>query len=956
MRLRRCLFAISLFVALAAKGQLLSWQPQFASATDNLTITVDANFGNKGLLGHTPGDVYVHTGVITNLSSSAGAWRYVKFNQNFNQPNAALQATSLGNNRWQFTITNIRAYYGVPAEETIQKIAILFRSGNGAQKQANTDASDMYITVQPNAAPRVTFVEPYIIPAFNPSNEPIAAGVGTPVTVRAVASGTGGALSLYYNGLRFAGPTSGTQLIEGSYTANATGGQWVVAEYAINGAAVYDTLRYNLLRENTIAPLPAGVREGINYGADCSSVTLVLFAPFKNYAFVLGEFAGNNWQENEAFQMNKTPDGNYYWLTIGGIAPGAEYAYQYLVDGNIYIADPYCEKVLDPDNDRYIPAVTYPNLKPYPTHANVSGGKNGYISILQSCAPQYAWKVEQFKRPAKKDLIVYELLVRDFHERKNYQTLIDSFAYFKKLGVNAIELMPVNEFGGNESWGYDPKFYCAPDKAYGTKDKLKEFIDLCHQNGIAVILDVVYNQMDAFGTPQGKLYWDNGPAANSPWFNRAAPHPYNVFQDLNHTQPATQYLIKRALDYWIEEYRVDGYRIDLAKGFTQKCTNGVNATCPVSSGSVEDYDAGRVAILKGYYDHVISKYPETYMILEFLGSQNTFNPASEEATYANYGFLLWGNNNYAYSQAVKGVANGSNFSKIVYNSNEQSFSVPAQVGYMESHDEERLMYRTLTEGNIAGSYNVKALNTALARQAAAACVFFTVPGPKMVWQFGERGYDLSINYNGSNVANKPPRWEYMADNNRLALFDTYSKLISLRLAHPQVFASTQYAYDFYDNGGLVKRFQIADANPAGLKVMAMANLDVVAQTRQVNFQAAGDWYQYVSNGTGAGLNAAAGQQFSLTSASASLTLQPGEYHVYISHPANVYMFIGKGNWTEPGNWTYGRVPPTPLPAGSEIIVSPQAGGECLLNTGQTLSQGSRMVVSPNKYLTVPAIQ
>ena len=82
--------------------------------------------------------------------------------------------------------------------------------------------------------------------------------------------------------------------------------------------------------------------------------------------------------------------------------------------------------------------------------------------------------------------------------------LIDTISYFKRSWYKCIELMPVNEFSGNESWGYNPAFYCALDKAYGTKDKFKEFIDLCHQNGIAVILDVVYNHLDAYICPTGQ--------------------------------------------------------------------------------------------------------------------------------------------------------------------------------------------------------------------------------------------------------------------------------------------------------------------------------------------------------------------------------------------------------------------------------------------------------------------
>jgi len=122
------------------------------------------------------------------------------------------------------------------------------------------------------------------------------------------------------------------------------------------------------------------------------------------------------------------------------------------------------------------------------------------------------------------------LLVRDFVAAQNWQTVKDSVAYLKKLGVNAIEVMPFNEFEGNNSWGYNPDFYFAPDKAYGTETALKEFIDECHLQGIAVIMDMVMNH--AFGSsPTVQMYWNsalNRPAANNPWHNGVAKHPFNV--------------------------------------------------------------------------------------------------------------------------------------------------------------------------------------------------------------------------------------------------------------------------------------------------------------------------------------------------------------------------------------------------------------------------------------------
>ncbi|MFM8806289.1 MAG: hypothetical protein ACKOD1_02920, partial [Sphingomonadales bacterium] len=150
--MKKTLLLLSLlaWLVLPSYAQLLSGTPLFPRDNDNVSIIVDATKGNGGLNNYSnPSDVYVHTGVITNLSTSATDWRYVKFgSQNpWGQLVPGLQATSLGNNKWRYDIANIRAYYGVPAGETIRQIAILFRSGNGNLKQTNTDGSDMYLPI-----------------------------------------------------------------------------------------------------------------------------------------------------------------------------------------------------------------------------------------------------------------------------------------------------------------------------------------------------------------------------------------------------------------------------------------------------------------------------------------------------------------------------------------------------------------------------------------------------------------------------------------------------------------------------------------------------------------------------------------------------------------------------------------------------------------------------------------
>ncbi len=214
--------------------------------------------------------------------------------------------------------------------------------------------------------------------------------------------------------------------------------------------------------------------------------------------------------------MKKTPDGEKFWLKLSGLVPGKEYVFQYFIDGNVRVGDPYADKVSDPWNDKWISNTTYPDLIEYPT-----GKTTGVATVLQTNQTPYQWQTNNFDNPNQSDLVVYELLVRDFVGKHDYQTLIDTIGYLKRLGINAIELMPNNEFEGNSSWGYNPNYYFAPDKYYGSKNDFKAFVDKCHQEGISVFMDLVLNH--SFGTnAMAMMYWNselNRPAANNPWFN-----------------------------------------------------------------------------------------------------------------------------------------------------------------------------------------------------------------------------------------------------------------------------------------------------------------------------------------------------------------------------------------------------------------------------------------------------
>ncbi|HLO37818.1 MAG TPA: hypothetical protein VK173_04990, partial [Lacibacter sp.] len=287
---RMLLLAIATAASFFLNAQLLTWSPPFPVENDpsqTLVITVDATKGNQGLLNYTPAtDVYVHIGVITTKSTSSTDWRYAPFQ--WGTTTAAANAPSSGTNKWQFTITgSLRTFFGITdPTETILKIAILFRTGNGGKKQANADNSDMYVPVY-NSNLAVRIDQPASQPKYTsiPETQNWIVGTGFSITANA---NKPSAMKLYHNGNIIASQTN-VQTITGNSVVAVQGNQQIVAEANDGTTTKYDTLNIFVSPSSSpIAALPAGVRDGINYESGDTSVTLVLRAPGKNKATVIG--------------------------------------------------------------------------------------------------------------------------------------------------------------------------------------------------------------------------------------------------------------------------------------------------------------------------------------------------------------------------------------------------------------------------------------------------------------------------------------------------------------------------------------------------------------------------------------------------------------------------------------------------------------------------------------------
>ncbi len=568
---------------------------------------------------------------------------------------------------------------------------------------------------------------------------------------------------------------------------------------------------------------PAGVSNGIYYGEDGTSVTLCTYAASKTepaqHVFLLGDMT--NWQLDNNYQLKR--DGNYFWITLTGLTPRKEYRFQYAViraDGvKKQICDLYSEKVLHPD-DQYEPKKADPTITAYP-----KGADGSYVTVIKPGKTPYQWSeaTTNFQRPAKENLIIYEVWVYDYTTGRTFKALKKKLDYIQNLGVNAIELMPVSEFEGNISWGYNPTLYFAVDKTYGKADDLKTLIDECHKRGIAVILDMVFNHTKG-SNPMANLYpWGNDLQYN-PWFNTNPPEGDNGYgEEWDHDFAPAHEMFQRVFAYWLTEYKIDGYRLDLSHGLCGKTNNAV-------------------ANLTDYYNTVQATSPGAYMILEHWGDG--------QSTLISRGMQCWtgaGVSNSYCQTAMGWLKDGDGFG----DANRAGY-----VSYAESHDEERMQYKAKTWGNGNLQTNEAAR---LGRVAENVAFNVLLNGAHMLWQFEEIGYDYSIDYNGRTGTKPNPQIKgYFTQPERVDAFTKCAQVITLRTQlAPQAFTGTPTVN--IGSGKAMRTIQW------GNKVFAAANFSVSGN--EAVTLPSGTWYDYLG-----------GAQ----RANGTYTLAPGELKVFTS--------------------------------------------------------------------------
>jgi 1,4-alpha-glucan branching enzyme len=513
------------------------------------------------------------------------------------------------------------------------------------------------------------------------------------------------------------------------------------------------------------APLGATVQED-------GAVLFALHAPGKRFVSVVGDF--NRW-DAAADLMNASPGGTW-WLKR--VIERGVHQYQYCVDGEKFLADPYSRDVEWKDEkgeETYLPEKAK--------------------SIVAVGQKPFEWSDAGFRRPSLENLLIYEFFLPDVCPGQGFTGVIARLDYIKGLGVTAIEPLPVNEFTGATSWGYNPSFHLAPETTYGTPEELKRLVDEAHKRGLAVIMDVVLNHMD-YNSPLYQLYGLDYDA--SPYFHRFLGENWG-FPDLRQDSAAFKRYVADMLRCWTEEYHVDGFR----------------------------YDATRWVGWKGYNDWGASWFAyaakqadsNSYQIAEHLPS----DPDLQNKTEMDAGWhdqFRW----QLRDMIRNAKLDRGEFERIM-DARKLGFSNSFQrVVYIESHDEERYP-RDLDESGYS-------TEDAVQRDVTALAIMLTAPGVAMVYageEFGESTPKV--------VGPNPLRWTNLEKPVFRGLYDDFRALANLRTTHP---ALRTESISFQTNS-LPDNVLVYERSAPDGSVVVAANFDREEQSIPVVLSSQGSW-------------------------------------------------------------------------------------------------------------------
>ncbi len=566
-----------------------------------------------------------------------------------------------------------------------------------------------------------------------------------------------------------------------------------------NGRLSFSFLDFYLQYEIEQIAAPPGIKDGINIQGN--NVIFSLYAPDKDYVSIKGSW-NEEFPNGEIMKLS----GDTLWWYETNLSNGI-YTYQYNLEGIKNIADPWSYDVEWKD----------------PFTGLESGNFQHAKTIFEIGQSEYAWGDMLYDRPEVKDLIIYELHVGDFlgveNEVGTYQTVIDSInaGYFNDLGINAIELMPVNEFEGDYSWGYNTSFAMAPETAYGTPSDLKALIDIAHQHNIAILIDVVYNHLWG-SSPLFQLYhpidnydWDAHDFEVCPYFdNYPSQWGYKLqhWHNLNGRAYRGWKYVEDALLHWVNEYHVDGFRFDYVEGI----------------GWDGDYNGS------SYYANVLDNIdPSLILIAETDNAYQINNTDFDSGWDYSYHHNLFDNILDIYFD-INNITN-----HISAYSQGYGF-VTGPINYIESHDESRLIYQSV-------EFEGHSIEDAYKRSKVGATILLTSHGVPMIYQGQEFAQSAPTRDLGGYPIPQPLQWSNLNTDLALDLNQHYKKIFLLRNQY-DILKEPPLEVKYANNQNKILVYWRADDNQ---KVVVAINLDTNPHMIDLEFPNNGSWDDYIND-------------------------------------------------------------------------------------------------------------
>ena len=579
----------------------------------------------------------------------------------------------------------------------------------------------------------------------------------------------------------------------------------------LSAGASADTVSFTIaVGSPPVAPMPSYAEHGVTLPSTASgdSTTFRIRVGGTGFVFLRVAPAGEPVQSQPAFIMRMDPSSDNWWMNLD-LAEG-EYEYQYQTDNGTFLYDPW---------GRW--TGTY--------GTRFSTGPAGLT------ADDYVWDSNDFLRPPLNRLCAYELHIGEFAGgyyglgggEAGFVELTTLIPYFDSLGINAIELMPVNDFGNigtsGHSWGYDISHYFALEPSYGSPRDLKVLVDSAHAHGVAVIMDVVFNHLND-PSPLWQMQPDDD--AN-PYFKPATLLRFNedplfFFRDMDHWSDETQELVYTVLKMWIDEYRIDGFRFDFTQGVGWNTSEPTRGILGWANAISQEYG--------GTIYQIAEHLPESPALVFYSGLTGGWHDSFrdeifDEARFGNTSLLDFEN-----LVLDLGAYAGNDFPSSPGSYANRTEPLNANV----THDEQSLIYEMITFQGVDTA-------TALLRDRLYATFMFTSLGIPMLWEGMEFSAPRGWPNDSQKLLYRPVEWYLYPTARGQTHYEYYRKLIFQRQRNPALYAGAlRKLFRYTPEKVLVWGF---DEPSTGAQVMAVANLSSSERTvTNVPWLSAGTWY------------------------------------------------------------------------------------------------------------------